>query len=216
MKYPIIFILIIHFVSCKSQVSNTGKITQFKVQIYPLLKIDSINEQSYPVEVQKLGVQKLYDKTRWFFYANFYGNKLKFKENLLDKDSNIDKKMLSIDTNITYGMLPLRFENIEIRHDSIEIHLDFYFNGLKTAHVAQPISQVIGCVFENRSNDEIVLIAGGGDMRYWGRNCKSASDCIPFENSINILAIKQYLLANKSKVDPWFYQEAIKRGVINE
>jgi len=217
MKYTIIFILVVQFVSCKSQIPNSDKTTQFKQPVYPLLKIDSINDNRYPDEILKLGAQKLYDNTKWYLYANLFGDSLKLKKNLLTRDTNIKQEMLPTNTNTTYGMLPLRFENIELRHDSVEIHFMLYFNGIPINKIVENAPLAIGCVFENRSNDEIVLVAGRGDARYWMKVCDSnGKNCTPFENDINVPEIQKYLISNKSKVDPWFYREAVKRGVINE
>ena len=211
----VLFFLVL--ASCKSEITNSAKTTSVKQNISPLLKIDSVNDKHYPDEIQKLGVEKLYDKTNWFLYAILYNKKMKINDRLLHNNSSIKPEDFHVDTNITFGMLPLRFEHIELRHDSLEMHFSLYFHGLYINDLVEDGPLSIGCVFANRFNDEIVSVAGRGVVKYYMKVCNIQGDkCIPFENEIKAPEIRQYLLANKSQVKPWFYREAIKRGVINE
>ncbi|MBS1780440.1 MAG: hypothetical protein JST70_14000 [Bacteroidetes bacterium] len=216
MKYISICLLFIFF-SCVGQnkpVNNAEERTRVTQQ--PLSKVDSMYEKTVPEEIQKLGIQILYDKTKWYLYSITCMRKLRFEPNAEYTDTNL-KMRIPVDTNITYGMLPMRLESVNISNDSIEVHMRFYYNDILISEdIVANVPQAWGCVYQNRTDDEIVAVAGRGDIRYWKRGCKSPNDCIPFENSIKIAEIRQYLLANKSKADPWFYQEAIKRGVIKE
>ena len=91
--------------------------TVFVLSCNDVTSHDKIEE--YPQEISQLGLEKLYDKSKWFLYCIHSDKVLQFH------------KELNISDTVTYGELPLNFDNVEIRDDTIEIHFYFYYKNDK-------------------------------------------------------------------------------------
>jgi len=156
----------------------------------------------YPVEVLKLGKTKLYDKAKWFIYCIQSDRKVRF----LSKTG--------IKTNITYGTLPLKFENLQLRGDTLEINFNFYYKGEVVDKLTDNYPHR-GAVYIGNSG-KIVMYTTNGHARYVWAKCDNPAKCIFREEKPLQPEVIRYIKANKNKLDPWFRKEAIKRGVIKE
>lgn len=57
----------------------------------------------YPKEIKSLGIEKLFDKTKWYLYCITSDQKLDFTVVANHKG------------NVTYGTLPIKFDHLEVR-----------------------------------------------------------------------------------------------------
>ncbi len=121
-----------------------------------------------------------------------------------------------VQADVTYGELPLVFDHVEVRGDSIEIDFDFYYKNHRIDSKLLDFLPYWGAVFVGNS-DSVVLYSSTSNFRYQWRRCDpEVVDC-PYRE-VNPLQpeVIDYIKKNKDKLDPWFRQEAIKRGVITE
>lgn len=159
-------------------------------------------QNCYPQEVVKLRKEKMYDKTKWFIYSTCCSNKLKFT-----------KSYKGLRKTVTFGELPLKFSDLTIKGDTTEIHFYFFYKNSRVDNELVYNYPTWGCVFIGES-DKIIKIASIGDIRYNSFDCHETSTCPDMYELVNISDVKKYLTKHKNKLDPWFRQEAIKRGVI--
>jgi hypothetical protein len=165
--------------------------------------IDSFNEDRYPMEIDSLALNKLYDKSRWFIYCGQSYNQLIFK------------KQTGIHDSITYGMLPLIFDRLQINGDTVEIDWLFYYKGKRVDGKLVENVPAWGTVFK-KASDKVLEISTRTDVGYFGYECPPNDSCPGLEPMIQKPEIINYIKQNKNKIDPWFRKEAIKRGLINE
>lgn len=158
----------------------------------------------YPKEIKRLGIQNLYDKTKWFLYCGVGNQNLHFR----NKKNVTNKK-------VTYAMLPMKFENLLVRGDSFELNFRFLYNDNIVSSGVVDNSPVTGCVFYRKS-DKILEIVNVGDFHYFSYGCTDPKHCRTFEEDISKPEIINYIKQNKNILDPWFRKEAVKRGVISE
>lgn len=168
------------------------------------VKSEHIDKEDYPQEIVGLGVERLYDKTKWYIYCSSADRKVKFRPEL-----NI------VDTNLTYGMLPLNFELIEVRADSIEINFYFSYNDRKLDVLTVLNEPAWGCVYIGKS-EKIREITSTRYYRYTGVVCEDTANCPDLFDDIDMLRLTQFVNLHKDKLAPWFRKEAIQRGVIKE
>lgn len=185
------FILILSvFVACDSRspkqvVAKSGTLAVSK-------------EEQYKRLIDSLGLQNLYDKTKWALYCLHCDSVVRFKS-----ESNIS------DT-LTYASLDLRIDTMMITGDSTEIDFRFYYKN-------------IPCDLDIVSN---VPWSGVWYVRTDSVKCYSSLDervryyCPgdPDSRYLNLSHpdVIKYINANKEKLHPWFLHEAERRGLIKE
>ncbi|HTN44831.1 MAG TPA: hypothetical protein VL098_00685 [Flavipsychrobacter sp.] len=183
------------FLSCKTSskpdVQNSGK---------ALLKDDSSISFGYPDQVRVLGLEHLYDNTKWFLYCISCDRKLIF-----NPETNVQ------DTSTTFGMLPLTLDQVIVNNDTVEIDLLFRYKELAVNERLISFSPVWGAMYVGDS-DSIILYSGRTTARYYKAFCRNSLNCenravVPLQPEV----IK-YITEHKDKIDPWFKMEVIKRG----
>lgn len=157
-------------------------------------------EQHYGISKQldSLNLQREYDKARWWLYCFHCDEKCKFWP-----ETGIRN------TNITLGELELRLDNFKISRDTLLMFLGFYFHDtIRYDSKTGRFGNLTG-VKMTLNNDSIISFYDDGNIKdYWdGPNSR-------FGNPLQPEVIK-YIRQNKDKIDPWFYQEAKKRGVFD-
>lgn len=193
MKNIIILIgLIIAFANCHGKVkgdSNIKKRDAIKTSIY-----------DYPLEIKHIGAQKLYDKAKWTLYCIHSDEIVKFASTN-SRDS------------LTFGTLPLIFDRVSLKQDTIEIRFNFFFGKTKLNYMTVRNKLISGVVFKGYT-DTLIYYATDGDAPYFYWYCGNQNDCpYRFGKPLQPEVIK-YIRENKARIDPWFRKEAIKRGVI--
>jgi hypothetical protein len=121
----------------------------------------------------------------------------------------------SIKSNIkdrfTYGQLPLRFDTLSVRGDTIEINFKFYYKGKPVnSFVTDP--PVWGRAFVKGKN-RIVMYSSTGDARYYIK--RNFDPKTATARQINPLQpeVRAYIIKNKTTLDPWFLEAAKKHHV---
>lgn len=181
--------------SSKTDTQNDGNIP---------LEDDSSISVGYPDQVRILGLEHLYDNTKWFLYCISCDRKLIF-----NPETNVQ------DTTTTFGMLPLTLDQVILNNDTVEIDLLFRYKGLTVTERLISFSPVWGAVYVGDA-DSIILYSGRTSARYYKEFCRNSLNCenraiVPLQPDV----IK-YITEHKDKIDPWFKMEAIKRAVIKE
>lgn len=162
-------------------------------------KSDTINQQeAYPLDIVRLGLEQWYDKTKWALYCIYCDDSVRFQ------------KHTGIHDSITFASLDLKFENVKQFNDTTEINVFFY------------LRDTIKCDLETTKNSEVASGAGfkkGSDSiiyytstttlsRFWKTGPGSR-----YENPLQPEVVA-YIKSNKQKLSAWFYDEAKKRGII--
>jgi len=157
---------------------------------------------SYPHEVEQLGVQHQYDAAKWYMYCLVCDQKLIFT-----KKNNIKEI-------ITYGTLPLKLDHIEINGDNIEMDFYFYYKNIPINEMIVKNAPEWGVVFTGKS-DTVKKISSRTDVRYYTvRRCLDINNCPVRDAKPLQPEVIRYIRNNERKLDPWFRNEALKRGVI--
>jgi hypothetical protein len=162
------------------------------------------NSTEYPVEVRNLGAQQHFDKTKWFLYCSVVGTRLRFLPH-----SKIN------DSLTTYDQLPLKFDHIEVRNDTVEILFRFVYRGIDINGTIVENPSAWGCVYKLNST-KIIKVVSSGTYRYNSLKCDKPEDCPDMFDAINMENVSQYLKSHKGDVNSWFRNEAIKRGLIKD
>ncbi len=212
MKYLLFLLLPLTLTNCNGQIQkdNTG-------QIVNVSKV--LESNSYPEEIKKMGLEELYNISKWYMYCIHCDTRIiDLKEALLwqagDSAEHIDPNNPQLD-NTTLGMLPLSFDNLVIKGDTVEMHFYFYYKGKKVNEKLVHNLPYWGTVFWGRS-DTIRCYSSRSDVAYFMKECKDLSNCNVREVNPLQPEVIDYIKRNKDKIDPWFRKEAIKRGVITE
>ena len=183
--------MIILFVACHNQNESGKKDLQNQAAI-------TQSDTSYPKEINNQELKGKYDVAKWAMYCFYSGDTVKLKRNA------------GIDLMPMYSSLDLKFENIELRNDSAIIYFDFYFDSLKcdVTKVEPGKTEINGVVFKN---DSIVCYTTPTTLTYiWGKGIiRDYNNHLPSK-------IIHYINVNRDKLNPWFYYEAKKRGVIKK
>ena len=157
-----------------------------------------MNEEKYPSEIVKLGLEKWYDETKWVMYCIYCDEICKFE------------KKTGINDSITFASLDLKFDKIEQFNDSTEISFYFYFND--TLKIDLTTTRNLGLVSGTgfiKGRDSIFFYISPGTMhRFWTNDPTSR-----YKNPLQPDVI-EYIKANENKLNPWFREEAKRRGVI--
>lgn len=150
----------------------------------------------YPIEIERLGLEKQYDITKWYLYC-----------------ISCDQKLEKIDSNITIGQLPLKFKEVIIHGDTTELHFSFYFKNrlININEITKPPYK--GVMF---INDTIYAFLTYGDAYYYRLDDCSTSKCPYREGYPQQKEVIDYIKDNKEDINIWFKNAAIKKGIIDE
>ncbi|HTN44832.1 MAG TPA: hypothetical protein VL098_00690 [Flavipsychrobacter sp.] len=159
-----------------------------------------VMDDEYPNEIKKLGLEYFYDKTKWTFYCQYCDERL-----------NLGKEQSTKDAVITFGMLPLIFDEVQVQNDSVEIGFSFYFKG-KPVTEQQYNKSMLFSIMYNVEKDTVTYYR---ESRFFTRVC-----CNPGQECRSRLIkplqpeVIKYIYENREKLNRWFRDEAIKQGVI--
>lgn len=176
-KYFVVVFSIVLILSCKNEYSDKNNI----VGLYPSI-IDS------------LGLQDLYDETKWRLYC-------------LHCDDSVElfpeRKMKE-----TYGMLPIDFQGVKMTGNEIDLNFFFRYN------------DTLVIDFMNRSkNAKLKYGVKYIDRKFYcyetGSNfCIQTSDSTSRLNNCLQKDVVSYIKQNRNILNEWFVKEAIKRKVL--
>ena len=189
-------------------------------------KPPSINyREGYPRIIDSLNLQELYDSTKWYLYV--YHS----MSNPMIIDYNDGSKT---PLNYNFCSLELRFHSVEVFNDTTKIYFYFYvndstvlnienFSSNKLKHLRDYSSlepYINGRMFSKYLDSKHVcyLIKGTN----FGYICVSPLPRLPEDTVIYRIYqplqpdVIVFINENKEKLHPWFYKEAVRRGVIKE
>jgi hypothetical protein len=151
----------------------------------------------YPPTVDSLHIRDLYDSARWYVYIwhcdqNYFSKRDTFK-------------------SITFGELPLSFDNLILKHDTIELNFSFLDN-------LQPILPSMtrdnkelntGIAFNLKTKRKIYMLSPNGysAIVYGGNN--------RYENPVQ-LEVLAYMKNNWNKLDTCFRELAQQKKIIKK
>ncbi|MBZ5856419.1 hypothetical protein [Flavihumibacter profundi] len=150
----------------------------------------------YPSAVDSLRINDLYDSARWFIYTWHCDQVYKAKEDTL--------------TNVTFGELPLRFTNLSIRHDTLELNFDFIDKGKAIlSGMTRDFKQLsTGVGFNIKSKKKIYMLSPNG----FSTTIKGGPNRYETPLQPEIL---EYLESNKLKLDECFKELVKRKGMLN-
>ena len=186
----IIYILLIAVIAC----TQKQKVVDHNTRAHNLdrlsMKVNYSKEDS-------IKFNSFYDESRWLMYCIH-----------CDSFPRWRSKYLGL-KKIPFSSLELKL--IEIRHigDTVEFHCQFYYNdsipcNVNTISNCYDILDGIG--FNKRTNKRAYFIRGPASFNV--KDPKSRYDKLLQPGLIS------YIRINKDKLNPWFYSEAKKRGII--
>lgn len=165
----------------------------------------------YPVIVDSLGVQHLYDKTKWTVYIAKCTDTPK-----------AENGQYILNPAKGFGSYELKFDSLVIRRDTLSFYFDFYENDTNVISVINyremANSYVNGLMFyENMDSFEICYVS---NHSYFIWDCIGVDSEEIYDTTTHRYLkplqpeVIQYINDNKKDLHPWFYNEAKKRGVI--
>ena len=149
----------------------------------------------YPIEVDSLHVQDLYDSAKWYIYT--------YSCDRICKCINDSLKEISL------GELPLKFTNLKLMHDTLEINYDFICNGEpllpRDMKVNQPLLTGIG--FDLKERKKIYMGSPSGfSIIIKGEKSRFETPLQP--------AVLNYLEKHRASLNECFRIIAEKKGVL--
>jgi hypothetical protein len=149
---------------------------------------------NYPQIVDSLQLKDFYDSARWYIYT------LQCDEKYLPKDDTAK--------SMAFGELPLRFANLNIRHDTLDINFDFMDR-------QQPIlfgmnrnykSIIAGVGFNIKLKSKIYMSFDGGTQSEKGD---------PTSRYVNPMQpeVIKYIQENWDKLNECFRELAERKGI---
>lgn len=156
--------------------------------------------RKYPPIIDSLGFQALYDKTKWTLYC------------IYSDDTCLVKNNFPVTEGKTFGSLDLKFEELRQQNDTIEFSFCFYINDtlrydITTMKNPKRLATGIGY---RKGNDSILFYISETTMRYFwekGLNSRYANPLQP-----EVIA---YIRKNKESLNPWFKEEATRKGFLH-
>lgn len=138
---------------------------------------------------------KLIKKAKWWLYCFYCDRQVRFLPNTGIKDSST-----------TLGQLNLKYEYNQINNDTVLFYFDFYYDTLLYNSRMAIFGDLTG-VKIILDNDSVIAFSNGTNNVWDGPYSRLGNPLQP--------EVIKYLRENKDKIDPWFYQEAKKRGVFD-
>lgn len=150
----------------------------------------------YPTEIDSLQVKDLYDSARWYVYA-WHCN-----ERYLSKRDTSE--------NMTFGELPLKFNNLSFRKDTLEINFDFideYEHYPILPSMTRDNKQFLsGVGFDMKTRKRVYMLSPSGFSTVEKGNTTR------YENPLQP-EIVAYIKNNWNKLDSCFKELARKKGM---
>jgi hypothetical protein len=164
-----------------------------------------LSKSEYPRIIDSLGFKDLYNETKWLMYCYQCDDTLKIMKYDTLKDF------------VTFGTLELKFDEVDKYKDSgFDIRFNFYYKGIPCTSENIQSSPIWGMVYANKAGKKVYYIAHGDVMNYMKDSCAPGRPCPSrFVNPLQPEVVR-YINDNRKKLNPWFYREAKKRGVLKE
>lgn len=172
----------------------------------------SSNVLDYPEIIDSLHLQQSYDSTKWYLYTYycmdtpsiFIGNGA--TQNIVDKP---------------YSGLELYFDSLVIRNDSFSFYFSFYNEVdqklINYFNYADWTGAINGLLFSERNADTaLYFVRSNSSMPLeWISFPRSAKDTTTFRRVRTVQPdVIQFIREHKATLNPWFYAQAKKRGLI--
>jgi hypothetical protein len=154
----------------------------------------------YPFLIDSFGLQSLYDKAKWTLYCIYCDDTCRIKE------------QYSFVPDRTFGTLDLRFSEIRQHNDTIEMDFYFYINDTTRYDISKMENFkgfASGVGYKNGS-DSILFYTSQTTMRYFWKKGETSRYAKPLQPEVI-----DYIRSNKDKLNHWFREEAIRKGIIN-
>lgn len=152
------------------------------------------NCRRYPSIVDSLQIQSLYDSARWYVYT-------------WHCDQNYFSKS-DTSRSITFGELPLVFDNLNFKHDTIEMNFNFMDGGepILTSMTKDNKELSTGVGFDIKARKKIYMLSPNGFSTV------EEGSTTRYENPLQpeVLA---YIKDNLNKLDSCFKELAMQKGI---
>lgn len=164
------------------------------------------SQSSYPNAIESLGLQHLYDKTKWAIYCIYSDDTLVYTNNKGEK--------------VTFGMLNLRYRGYSIHADSTTIFFVFDYNDPGVTKYADTLpllstKYIVDGVLYLHNSDSIIAYSGYNINGYYWFHDTTKRSTNRYINPLQPEVIN-YIRQNRNKINPWFRDQAIKRGVLRD
>ena len=141
-------------------------------------------------------MQAKYDTAKWFLYCIYCDDTCKFQNHL------------KIENIVTFGMLDLKFEGLNMSKDTLELFFNFYYDTVKCDFLTIKNTISTGVSFE-RNNNNISYYLSSSTLNIFYEKGPTSRYANPIQ-----LEVISYLRNHKQKLAPWFRSEAQKRGLL--
>ncbi|MBX9448838.1 MAG: hypothetical protein KL787_03605 [Taibaiella sp.] len=185
---------------------------------------------AYPKIIDSLQLRELYDSTKWYLYLLHCGETPKMINTYDGTKTPL---------NFTFSELDLRFDTLEVSNETVKIYFWFYVNDTTVLnldyfsyYLGDTISSkddnyyrleeyINGRMYYNSKNLDICYLTKGSTIGYfcissWFNGRETIDSML--NRRVNPLQpeVIKYINEHKRELHPWFYREAVKRGVIKE
>jgi hypothetical protein len=172
----------------------------------PINKNDSINTIQYATDnFDSNKIQFLFNQTKWMMYLKTCQDTLKFWPNLKIRDT------------VLFSQLPLKLLYIKEIQDSIDFEFTFFYKDTIpcTNELLRMDNMILSGALYKKGSDTLVYycLFNGLYAKNYYHNSFFFNPNDTFKNSIEP-SIINFLNNNRSKLNPWFLNEAIKRAVL--
>lgn len=148
------------------------------------------------------GLQDLFDEAKWQLFCLHCDTRLIFYS-----------QMNIADTPFA-GSLDLKFDRIKRKHDTTELVFYFYYKDTiqcDAATLKNYFDIDLGVAFRGSNKDSILYFVSGATITFSrGENMNLRYDNVLQPDVIS------FIDKNRKLLNPWFYNEAINRNIINE
>jgi hypothetical protein len=163
-----------------------------------------LSKSEYPRIIDSLRLNELYNETKWLMYCYQCDDTLKIIKSDTLKDL------------VTFGMLELKFDTVDVYDTMFDIRFNFYYKGIPCTGENIRSSPIWGMVYAHPTGKKLNYVVQSGNMNYMRDSCAPKGPCRSrFVNPLQPEVVK-YINDNKAKLNPWFYNEAKKRGVLKD
>lgn len=152
---------------------------------------------AYPPSIDSMNLDALYDSARWFIYTWHCDQAYLSKKDTLK--------------SITFGELPLRFDNIKLENDSLELNFYFIDNGqIILSSMTRDFSKLnAGVGFNMKSKQKICMISPNGFSIVQTRGNNRFEQPLQSE-------VLDYITNHWNRLNECFRELAIAHGITKE
>lgn len=157
---------------------------------------------SYPAKIDSLGLQHLYDETKWRLYCYYCDDTIGHRRNTNNK--------------VTYGELDLEYKDMDVIQDSTLLVFLFDVTDIDIVKYEDDLPRhashydYCGILYVNNTVNAFYGHTFNGFYRQLDTDSRSRY-YEPLQPEV-----VTYIKTNKDKINPWFRNEAIKRGILKE